>query len=107
MVASPKLSRWFYEYEARNDPLRPHSRSQPIAPPALARRRASAAAARGARGKSLTDQQRQTLIDLIRSHPHSPSTVAEKFQQATGRTVTKVTIFQTKRKAIEADTLQL
>jgi hypothetical protein len=102
MVASPKLSRWFYEYEARNDPLPPHSRSQPIAPPA--RRPASAAAARG---KPLTDQQRQTLIDLIRSHPHSPSTVAEKFQQATGRSVTTVTIFQTKRKAIEAGTLQL
>jgi hypothetical protein len=104
MVASPKLSRWFYEYEARNGPLRSHSRSQPPTQPAPAKRRGVTA---GARGKTLTDQQRQTLIDLIRSHPRSPSTVAEKFQQATGRTVTKVTIFQTKRKAIEAGTPQL
>jgi hypothetical protein len=102
MAVSPKLSRWFYEYEARDGPLQSHPRSQPPAP---AKRRG---VTKGTpRGNALTDQQRQILLDLIRSHPRSPSTVAEKFQQATGRTVSKVTIFETKRKATEAGTLQL
>jgi hypothetical protein len=53
----------------------------------------------GTARKRFTEPQRQSLIDLIHSHPHSPSTVKEKFAEAwPGLTVAGVYVHQIKRK---------
>jgi hypothetical protein len=108
MVASPKLSQWFYEYERRN-------RRLPDAELPAARRRSPAPKPARPRGfapgsqprKRLTVQQRQKLIDLLKEHPRSPSTVAKEFAEATGVTVSTVTVCATRKKAIKAGTLEL
>src|SRR5689334_20494363 len=104
MVASPKLSQWFYLYEQRNRPLRLEDlRHRPTAP-APPRRRGFAP---GNPQKRFTEPQRQTIIDLIKSHPRSPSTVAEEFAKAwPGLTVTKVTIHKLKREVVKLGALQ-
>jgi hypothetical protein len=107
MVDSPKLSPWFYEYERRNcrlSPPTPPTGNQSPAPPAPAKRRGFAP---GVPQKRFTEPQRQTIIDLIKEHPHSPSTVAEEFAKAwPGLTVTKVSIHKFKQKAMTPGKLQ-
>ncbi|HEY1261752.1 MAG TPA: hypothetical protein VGF34_21085 [Stellaceae bacterium] len=112
MVASPKLSPWFYEYSARNrrlhareDQLPTVRRRQPERPPTTVKRRG---AAPGTAPPRLTERQRQTIIGLIRQHPRRPSIVKEQFAQAwPGLTVSSVSIHHIKRKAVAAGKLQL
>jgi hypothetical protein len=83
MAASPKLSRWFYQYGALNRPLeapRPTQTAAPHTPPTPARsRRQPRGFPTGRPRKRLTDQQRQAIIDLLKTNPRSPSTVAKEF----------------------------
>ena len=107
MTVSPKLSRWFYEYTAQNHRLPdsdwPATRRQPPGPKPGRRR----GGAPGEAPKRLTAAQRQQLIDLLRKTPRGPSIVAKQFTEATGITVSQVTIFTVRKKAIKAGTLQL
>jgi hypothetical protein len=110
MVASPKLSQWFYLYEACNRPLPARDDQLPtgrrVSPAPPPRSRGFAADTRPR--KRFTEPQRQTILDLIREHPRSPSTVKEQFAEAwPDLTVTRVTIHKIKHKAIEAGKLQL
>jgi hypothetical protein len=110
MVASPKLSPWFYEYEQRNCRLTPHTVKPPQdeEAPAPAPRRPPGFAAGSRPHKVFTEPQRQTIIDLLRQHPRSPSTVQDKFAEVwPGLTVTRVTIHTIKHKAAEAGALKL
>jgi hypothetical protein len=112
MVASPKLSRWFYQYEALNRPLDaprpPPPTTAPPTPPTPARpRQQQRGFPTGRPRKRLTEQQRSTIIDLLKTNPHSPSTVAKKFTEAAGVSVSTVTVFTIKRKAIKLGKLSL
>jgi hypothetical protein len=58
----------------------------------------------GNKPEHLTAPQRQTLIDLVRANPDSSwDVVAEKFEEATGREVSRVTVRSYKRKITAAD----
>src|ERR1700730_13849094 len=85
MVASPKLSKYFYEHEARNGRLHatPDNSARSSLRPAPARRRGIPA---GAGRKRLSDEQRQTIIDLLETTPNAAA-VAREFAEATRVTV--------------------
>jgi hypothetical protein len=117
MVASAQLSKYYRLYTELNRRLDEHDvrridAPRDPSPPAPARcRTPSAARPRGfAAGsqprKRFTDQQQSVIIDLLKIYPHSPSTVAKEFEKAAGVTVSTVTVFTIKRKAIKAGKLQ-
>ena len=95
MVASPKLSKYFYEHEAGNgrDHATPDSSARSRLPPGPARRRGMPA---GTSRKRLSDEQRQTIIELLRTTPNAAA-VARKFAEATHVTVSQVTVGSIKR----------
>jgi hypothetical protein len=98
MVASPKLSKYFYEYEARTG--RVHARHDnparsPSSPGPVRRRGMPAGTSR----KRLSDEQRQAIIELLKATPNVAA-VARKFAEATHVTVSQVTVGSIKREAI-------
>jgi len=99
MVASPKLSKYFYEHEAGNGRLHATSdnSARPPLPPGPARRRGFPS---GTSRKRLPEEQRQTIIDLLRTTPNAAA-VARKFAEATRVTVSQVTVGSIKREAIK------
>jgi hypothetical protein len=99
MVASPKLSKYFYEHEARNGRLHatPDNSARSSLRPAPGRRRGMPA---GTSRKRLSDEQRQTIIDLLETTPNAAA-VAREFAEATRVTVSAVAVGNIKREAIE------
>jgi hypothetical protein len=100
MVASPKLSKYFYQYEARNGRLHatPDNSARSSLPRAPARRRGMPA---GTSRKRLSDAQRQTIIDLLETTPNAAA-VAAQFAEASHVTVSKVTVWSiAKREGIK------
>jgi hypothetical protein len=99
MVASPKLSKYFYEYEARTGRVhaRPDNSARWALPSGPARRRGFPA---GASRKRLSDEQRQTIIELLKTTPNAAA-VARKFTEATRVTVSPATVGSIKREAIK------
>ena len=97
MVASPKLSKYFYEYEARSGGVRatPDNSARSSLPFGPARRRGFPS---GASRKRLSDEQRQTIIELLRTTPNAAA-VARKFAEATRVTVSPATVGSIKREA--------
>jgi hypothetical protein len=103
MVASPKLSKYFYEYEARNGSVhatRDNSGKSHLSPSSARRRGFPAGASR----KRLSDEQRQIIIELLKTTPNAAA-VAREFAEATHVTVSQVTIGTIKREAIKAGKL--
>ena len=103
MVASPKLSKYFYEREARNGGVHatPDNSARSPLPPSPARRRGFPS---GTSRKRLSEEQRQTIIDLLGTTPNAAA-VARKFAEATHVTVSQVTVGSIKREAIKAGKL--
>ena len=98
MVASPKLSKYFYAHEARGAVhATPDNSARPPLPSGPARRRGFPS---GASRKRLSDEQRQAIIELLRTTPNAAA-VARKFAEATRVTVSQVTVGSIKREAIK------
>jgi hypothetical protein len=90
MVASPKLSRYFYEYEARNrrrDPL-PDHQATPTLARAPARRRGFAA---GTTRTRLTHEEREILIGLLKA-TRNAAEARRQFIEAGHTSVSKVAV---------------
>jgi hypothetical protein len=99
MTASPKLSRWFYEYIERNRRLN----DQPAPPPPDA----TSPAPQEPRGHTsgwtrhlFTTEERQLILDLLKEHPGKTATVKNMFIQATGLTVSSKVIYTVRDEAI-------
>jgi len=98
MVASPKLSRWFYLSEQRNCRLAPQLPEDET--PLVENTRG--------RPSKFTALQQQTIIELIKAHPRRPSIVKKEFAKAwPGLAVTAHNINSLKLKAIKAGNLKL
>jgi hypothetical protein len=106
MVASPKLSKYFYEYVALNRRL-DAPRDQPTAAPiatAPARRRG---VPEGTARNSITDQQQRILTDLL-SKTHNAAAARRTFIEAGHGTVSTPTVCKlAKRKGIPLGKLKL
>jgi hypothetical protein len=94
MVASPQLSRWFYEHEARNRRLpstticrQTHRNGQLLSPDRADLRPAASPP------KRLTAEQRQALIDLLAT-TGSITKTQRQFTDAGRGTVSKVTLWK-------------
>jgi hypothetical protein len=117
MTTTPKYSRYYEMYVKAGRRLREedhkvqpgaglaserqaHTNRNPSQSQTPARPRGSSP---GNKPDHLTAPQRQTLIDLVKANPDSSSeVVAEKFEEATGREVSKVTVRNYRRKIAAA-----
>jgi hypothetical protein len=103
MVASPKLSKWFYDYVERNCRL---PSTDDNSSPRAARRNSGPGRPRGfapgsGRANHLTAGQRQILIDLLNT-TRNVSQAHRLFVEAQHGTVSKVAVWNTaKREGIE------
>jgi hypothetical protein len=103
MVASPQLSRWFYEHQARNRRLPSADDNLPSGAPRQAiessgRRRGFAPGS--GRAHHLTADQRQSLIALL-EETHNVREAHRQFIEA-GHTLSKVAVWNiAKREGIE------
>jgi hypothetical protein len=117
MTTTHKLSPYFYKHLELNRRLRDddhkvrpgaklpserqaHTNRNPGQSQTPARPRGSLP---GNKPEHLTAPQRQALIDLVKANPDSSSdVVAEKFEEATGREVSRVTVRNYRRKITAA-----
>jgi hypothetical protein len=99
MVASPKFSRWFYEYTERNRRL--YDIPEPTPPDAsLPARKSKLRPDTGWTRHVFTHRERQFIIDLLKAHPGKISTVADEFTEATGLTVSNKAIYSIRDEAV-------
>jgi hypothetical protein len=100
MSISPKYSRWFYEYTERNHRL--HGAPEPPPPDASSpARKSKPRSADGWMRHVFANRERQFILDLLKAHSGKISTVADKFTEATGVTVSNNVIYSVRDEAIK------
>jgi hypothetical protein len=98
MVASPKLSKYFYEYEARNGRVHatPNNSGKSPLPPGPARRRGFQS---GTSRKRFSHEQRQTIIELLKTTPNAAASPGNSPRRP-HVTVSQVTVGSIEREEI-------
>jgi hypothetical protein len=106
MVASPKLSKYFYEYEQRNRRLPASDLSTAPTPPRRTARARGFSAGTGSRNR-LSGGQEQTIISLLQTM-HNAAAVRREFIKAGHGTVSTPTVCKlAKREGIPLGKLSL